>query len=61
MPSRGGAGVTEAAEAATTLRSMEHPSPVRIRKLGHIVLQVRDLERPIRLYEAADVVMRLAW
>ena len=26
------------------------PSPVRIRKLGHVVLQVRDLERSMKFY-----------
>ena len=26
------------------------PSPVRIRKLGHVVIQVRDLERSMRFY-----------
>ena len=26
------------------------PSPVRIKKLGHIVLQVRDLERSVKFY-----------
>jgi catechol 2,3-dioxygenase len=26
------------------------PSPVRIRKLGHVVIQVRDLERSVKFY-----------
>jgi catechol 2,3-dioxygenase-like lactoylglutathione lyase family enzyme len=38
--------VTEAPAAAAAQR----PSPVRIRKLGHIVLQVRNLERSIKFY-----------
>jgi len=33
-----------------TVRSATQPSPVRIRKLGHIVLQVADVERSIRFY-----------
>lgn len=32
------------------VRPGTRPSPVRIRKLGHIVLQVRDVERSIKFY-----------
>jgi hypothetical protein len=32
------------------VESGTRPSPVRIRKLGHIVLQVRDVERSIKFY-----------
>ena len=32
------------------VRPATRPSPVRIQKLGHIVLQVRDVERSIRFY-----------
>jgi catechol 2,3-dioxygenase-like lactoylglutathione lyase family enzyme len=28
----------------------ERPSPVRIKKLGHVVIQVRDLQRSVRFY-----------
>lgn len=37
-------------EAATTMQPTDRPSPVRIRKLGHVVLQVRDVERSARFY-----------
>jgi catechol 2,3-dioxygenase len=31
-------------------QAAKRPSPVRIKKLGHIVLQVRDLQRSVRFY-----------
>jgi catechol 2,3-dioxygenase-like lactoylglutathione lyase family enzyme len=33
-----------------SLQPVERPSPVRIKRLGHVVIQVRDLERSIRFY-----------
>jgi catechol 2,3-dioxygenase len=32
------------------MQPVERPSPVRIRRLGHVVIQVRDLERSTRFY-----------
>lgn len=32
------------------LQPSEHPSPIRIKKLGHVVIQVRNLERSVRFY-----------
>ena len=40
----------EQRHAEATVTTCERPSPVRIRKLGHIVLQVRDIERSIKFY-----------
>lgn len=37
-------------QVATEVRPATRPSPVRIRKLGHIVLQVGDVERSIKFY-----------
>jgi catechol 2,3-dioxygenase-like lactoylglutathione lyase family enzyme len=37
-------------EAKTTQQSATRPSPVRIKKLGHVVFQVRDFERSVRFY-----------
>jgi catechol-2,3-dioxygenase len=37
-------------ETAASARPAARPSPVRIRKLGHVVIQVRDLERSTRFY-----------
>ena len=34
----------------SALKPAERPSPIRIRKLGHVVIQVRDLERSMRFY-----------
>jgi catechol 2,3-dioxygenase len=33
-----------------SLQPAERPSPVRIKRLGHVVIQVRNLERSIRFY-----------
>ena len=38
------------AAAQTSTQAGESPSPIRIRKLGHIVLQVSNLERSVRFY-----------
>ncbi len=40
----------ENVQAEATLRSSVRASPVRIRKLGHIVLQVSDVERSVKFY-----------
>ena len=37
-------------DAATPDQSTATPSPIRIRKLGHVVIQVRDVERSARFY-----------
>jgi len=37
-------------ESRSSAQAGERPSPIRIRKLGHIVIQVRNLERSIRFY-----------
>ncbi|MGH8660663.1 MAG: VOC family protein, partial [Burkholderiales bacterium] len=37
-------------EAPKQVQPLGGPSPVRIRKLGHVVLQVRDLERSMKFY-----------
>jgi catechol 2,3-dioxygenase len=37
-------------QVQTPLQPSEHPSPIRIRKLGHAVIQVRNLERSVRFY-----------
>lgn len=39
-----------AAVQATATAPAQRPSPVRVRRLGHIVFQVRDLERSIKFY-----------
>mgnify|MGYP003465990643 CR=1 FL=1 len=39
-----------AAEAPTSIKPATRPSPVRVKKLGHIVLQVRNLEQSVRFY-----------
>jgi len=36
--------------APAKMEPAARPSPVRVRKLGHVVIQVRDLERSIRFY-----------
>ncbi len=36
--------------APASLKPAGGPSPVRIKKLGHVVIQVRDLERSVRFY-----------
>ena len=38
------------AHVQSALKPAERPSPIRIRKLGHVVIQVRDLERSMRFY-----------
>lgn len=38
-------------EAQTSLRESTRPSPIHIKKLGHVVIQVRNLERSIRFYK----------
>lgn len=40
----------QVAEAPTSLKPATRPSPVRVKKLGHVVIQVRDLERSTRFY-----------
>ena len=40
----------QAVTAPATLKSAERPSPVRIKRLGHVVIQVRNLERSVRFY-----------
>jgi catechol 2,3-dioxygenase-like lactoylglutathione lyase family enzyme len=42
--------MTQVVEAPTSTQPVERPSPVRIKKLGHVVIQVRNLERSIRFY-----------
>jgi catechol 2,3-dioxygenase len=37
-------------QVQTAPQAAEGPSPARIRKLGHVVIQVRNLERSIRFY-----------
>lgn len=37
-------------QAAAQIKPATRPSPVRIKKLGHIVLHVQDVERSIRFY-----------
>lgn len=37
-------------ELQSPLKPAARPSPIRIRKLGHVVLQVRDVERSVRFY-----------
>lgn len=39
-----------AVTAPASTQTAERPSPVRIRKLGHVVIQVRDLQRSVRFY-----------
>jgi catechol 2,3-dioxygenase-like lactoylglutathione lyase family enzyme len=35
---------------STSVQSAVRPSPIRVRKLGHVVVQVSDLERSLRFY-----------
>ena len=37
-------------ETPKSARAVGSPSPVRIRKLGHVVIQVRNLERSLKFY-----------
>src|SRR5687768_14754743 len=37
-------------EAETSTQASARPSPIRIRKLGHVVIQVRNIERSKRFY-----------
>jgi catechol 2,3-dioxygenase len=37
-------------QAQTDPQAVEDSSPIRIRKLGHVVIQVRNLERSVRFY-----------
>jgi catechol 2,3-dioxygenase len=37
-------------ETPKSAQTVGRPSPVRIRKLGHVVIQVRDLERSLKFY-----------
>jgi catechol 2,3-dioxygenase-like lactoylglutathione lyase family enzyme len=37
-------------QAETDVKSASRPSPVKVRRLGHIVLQVSDVERSIKFY-----------
>lgn len=36
--------------APASLKPADRPSPVRIKRLGHVVIQVRNLERSVRFY-----------
>jgi len=40
----------QATAAPASTKPAERPSPVRVTRLGHVVIQVRDLERSIRFY-----------
>jgi catechol 2,3-dioxygenase-like lactoylglutathione lyase family enzyme len=40
----------EIVAAPASLQPAQRPSPVRIKRLGHVVIQVRNLERSIRFY-----------
>ena len=40
----------QAVAAPTPLEPASRPSPVRVKRLGHVVIQVRDLERSVRFY-----------
>ena len=40
----------QAVAAPASLQPAQRPSPVRIKRLGHIVIQVRDLKRSVRFY-----------
>jgi catechol 2,3-dioxygenase len=42
--------MTQVVEASTSTQSVARSSPVRIKKLGHVVIQVRNLERSMRFY-----------
>ena len=37
-------------EVRTSTQAGERASPIRIKKLGHVVIQVRNLERSVRFY-----------
>jgi catechol 2,3-dioxygenase len=38
------------ASASTSIQPSTRPSPIQIRKLGHVVIQVRNLERSVKFY-----------
>jgi catechol 2,3-dioxygenase len=40
----------QVAAAPSSAQPTQRPSPARIKKLGHVVIQVRNLERSIRFY-----------
>ena len=42
--------MSEVTTAPASLKPSQRPSPIRIRRLGHVVIQVRDLQRSIRFY-----------
>ena len=42
--------MTDTIGAPSTTQPVARPSPIHIRKLGHIVIQVRNLERSIHFY-----------
>ena len=42
--------MTQVVEASISPQSIARPSPVRIKKLGHVVIQVRNIERSKRFY-----------
>jgi len=42
--------MTQVVEASSSTQSAGRPSPVRVKKLGHVVIQVRNLERSMRFY-----------
>jgi catechol 2,3-dioxygenase-like lactoylglutathione lyase family enzyme len=37
-------------EASTSPQATERRSPIRVKKLGHVVIQARDIERSLRFY-----------
>jgi catechol 2,3-dioxygenase len=42
--------MNQVVETPAALQPAQRTSPVRIKKLGHVVIQVRDLERSVRFY-----------
>ena len=47
------------AEARTSTQASARPSPIRIKKLGHVVIQVRNLERSMRFHTEVMKIDRL--
>ena len=42
--------MTQSVEAPTSTQPVARRSPIHIKKLGHVVIQVRNLERSVRFY-----------
>ncbi|MDP1538141.1 MAG: VOC family protein [Burkholderiales bacterium] len=42
--------MTQVADAPVSTQPAARPSPIHIKKLGHVVIQVRNLERSVRFY-----------